>query len=304
MREYRILLIALIISCFISQISYSKVAEPLPLDDPNAVAQMVLSAMKNVQFPKSGRGTATMKTEKYSKDLDGKELTVEFSFEGKNSRTDIFESKEGIKGSRLKSTIISEKYHISLSGEIATINRTRSHYDYCRDFHPEVFMAFKGYQLTKLLGDFVAHPEVNRTVKLDGNGILHIIAQGHVVNPATHDEYDHKFHFAFDTQRALLPVFYCSAMRHEPNDWGRTEAKLEWKKYGSEWYASRVEYGMKPSDTVHRIATIKSFKPNVEIPDEEFTLAGMEIPDGFRVVDRVSGLAYIYTKPEAKNKTQ
>ena len=69
MREYhilrtacRIFFIAFAITSFVSQTSYSQVAELLPLDDPNAVAQMVLSAMKNIQLPKSGRGTAIMKT--------------------------------------------------------------------------------------------------------------------------------------------------------------------------------------------------------------------------------------------------
>ena len=164
-------------------------------------------------------------------------------------------------------------------------------------------MNFKGTHLTKLLMLFIEHPEFNRPVVLDSNGIVHLIAQGHVVNPATHDEYDHKYHFSFDTQKALLPVFYCSAMRHEPNDWGRTEAKLEWTKYESDWYVSRVEYGMKPRDTVHRIATIKDFKPNVEISDEEFTLDGMDIPDGYLVVDRIAGLQYRYTKPVNKYRT-
>ena len=171
------------------------------------------------------------------------------------------------------------------------------------DFHPEIIMTFKNRQITKELVLFIEHPEVNRSIELDSKKILHLIAQGHVVNPATNDEYDHKYHFSFDTQKALLPVFYCSAMRHEPNDWGRTEAKLEWKKYNSVWYVSRVEYGMKPKDTVHRIVTIKDFEPNVEIPDEVFTLDGMSIPEGYLVVDFVSGLQYRYVKPENKSKT-
>jgi hypothetical protein len=278
----------------INQLSYGLNQDALPLDDPNSVAQMILSAMENIHFLKSGRGTATIKTENYDTGLDGKELILNFSFKDQNSRTDIFESDGGIKGSRLTSTIVSEKHYINLRNNTVFVNQARSHSNYGRDFHPGVFVAFKGYQLTKLLRDFIAHPEVNRSVELDSNGILHIIASGHVVNPATHNEYDHKFHFSFDTQKALLPVFYCSAMRYEPNDWGRTEAKLEWKKYESDWYISRVEYGMKPSDVDHRIVMIKDFKPNVDIPDEEFTLEGMDIPEGCFVVDHIAGLQYRY----------
>jgi len=83
---------------------------------------------------------------------------------------------------------------------------------------------------------------------------------------------------------------------------------MSWKQYGRTWYVSKGEYGKAPSSyyiigeepRVYRPFknqvefVVEDFVPDVNISDSEFTLDGLDLPDGMPVVDRVAGVTYRY----------
>jgi hypothetical protein len=258
----------------------------------------VLSALKGAQLAVAGRGTAIMATENYRKDIDGKELVVDFVFKGQTSRTDIFESRGGDRGTRLFARVVSDRHVIRLDPGSAHISRPqgRGDRDLGLDFHPEVFTHFEGIALTKWLEGFLEHPPDYTSAKVDDEGILHIIARAPVVIPKTREQYNNEMRFSFDTQKGLLPVLCSTRYIHaEPNKGWSAEIEYEWAKYDSTWYIRRAEYSVRPSNKDHRVITVKNFTPHVE--EKEFTLDGMGLVDGTRVFDKIAGVNYRYEAP-------
>jgi hypothetical protein len=91
MRKKCLLWATLIFVCLNSQFSYAQVTDKLPLDDPNTVIQSIISALKTIKHPQTGRGRAVLRTENYLPPQDDKDLVVDFVFKDQNSRMEIFE---------------------------------------------------------------------------------------------------------------------------------------------------------------------------------------------------------------------
>jgi hypothetical protein len=311
MREYRTIRtsiwffsIGLVVAFLVCRLSYAQVEDALALDDPMAVVRTVLSAVKSIESPVSGRGTAIMTMEKCVPNLDGKELIVDFAFKEQKSRTDIFESSGGSKGPRLQARVKSDKYdfnYYSYTHEgrgSASIYRTKGHRAMGQDFdfHPEVFKRLKGYSLIHCLETFLKaeESEIDVSARLDGEGILHIVGRGHIVTPSR--EYDHEIQLSFDTQKELVPVLGRNTLIY-PEKTTHTIYKFQWAKFNSLWYVSRAEHSIHVGDDQprkHITVTVKNFSPNVNVSDKEFTLNGLGIPDGVLVTDRVAGVTYRY----------
>ena len=245
-----------------------------------------------------------MTMEKCVPNLDGKELIVDFAFKEQKSRTDIFESSGGSKGSRLQGRVKSDKYdfnYYSYTHEgwgSASIYRTKGHRAMGQDFdfHPEVFKRLKGYSLIHWLETFLKAEEfeIDVSARLDGEGILHIVGRGHIVDSTRSIEYDHEIQLSFDTQKELVPVL-CRNTLIYPEKTTHTIYKFQWAKFNSLWYVSRAEHSIHAGDFQRRVyITVKNFSPNVKVSDKEFTLNGMGIPDGVLVGDRVAGVFYRY----------
>lgn len=294
---YKHFLIILFVVCFACFPSYAQVTGTLPLNDPNTVLKIVLSAINNYQLPQSGKGTAIMKmmNPEFNKELfDGKELTVDFKFKGTSSRTDIFETSIDTKGSRLFSEAVTDKQVINFTPpfETAHIDGVQEHEKIGLDFHPDVFMHFSSSTLAELLKGGMEHPPDYASVEVDTDGILHYIAGVHLVQQDG-EGFDEDIKLSFDTRKGLLPVSYFMKNKYvDPNkDWGR-EAKFEWAKFGSGWYPTQAEYFVQPGMRKHVVFTVKDFTPNVDVPDREFTLDRMNIPDGTTVYDSIKGITY------------
>jgi hypothetical protein len=307
MKMYRIMLvvyaslligIALVLIYLVFNPSHEQASGTLPLNDPNAVLKIVLVAINHYQLPISGKGTATMKMIKpeFNKELfDGKNLIVDFEFKGPSSRTDIFETSIDTKKLYLFSEAITDKQVISFapSFESAHIDGVQDHEKIGLDFHPDVFMDFSIGPLAKLLNGLMKHPPDYALTEVDTDGILHYIAGGHLVQNG--EGFDQEIKLSFDTRKGLLPVSYYMENKYvDPNkNWGR-EAKLEWVKFGSAWYPTQAEYFVQPGKRKHVIFTVKDFTPNADVPDADFTLDSMNIPDGTIVSDSIAGRAYPY----------
>ncbi len=301
---YKLFFIILFFVFFAGFPSYAQNTGTLPLNDPNSVLKVLLSAINNYQLPLTGRGTATMRMENNIEDPDkiysDKELFIDFVFKGPSSRTNIFETSNDAKKSRLLSEAITDKQDISFSPifESAHIDGVQEHKRIGFDFHPEVFMYFSSGFLAELLKSAMKHPPDYASVELDTEGILHYIARGHLVQNGK--GYDEEMKLSFDTRKGLLPVSYFMGNKYvDPNkDWGR-EAKFEWTKFGSTWYPTQAEYFVQPGKRKHVVFIVKDFTPNVDVPDADFTLDSMNIPDGTIISDSIVGIAYRYgTSPD------
>jgi hypothetical protein len=281
-RFFQIIFVIVLLACCPS---YSGGSEALPLDDPDAVVQRVLSALKNIELPATGRGTAVMETENYRHLTDKKELVIDFVFMDQTSRTDIFESRRGFTGSRLLAHVVSDKYVIKVHPSGADIGRFPRHRDrnIGLDFHPEVFMQFKGTVLTKKLENILKYmgQREHTSVELDDKGILHIVCRGQVAVRSKDEVYNYEERMSFDTSRGLMPVLLKSTTE-TPERTGSTTVRLQWAKYDSAWYPSRAEYVSQPGNRFHRVVTIESFTPDAD--EKEFILDWLDVPDGMNVV--------------------
>jgi hypothetical protein len=177
-----------------------------------------------------------------------------------------------------------------------SINPTHGHDIIRSDFHPTTFMRFGERSLIRWLQgtleyDFMADPEQYASAKLDDKGILHIVSGGPVTSP---EGLRAEYQMSFDTKRGLIPVLLRNTAKGPKKGTGSEIVRLEWSQYDSSWYVSRVEYSVEPGNRYHRVFKIKNFSPNVEVLDEEFTLNGLNIPDGMLVHDGLAGVSYRY----------
>lgn len=288
--------IILFIACLVCHPSFAQTKEAIPLVDPNAVLLMLTSAVNVIEQPFTGRGTATMKIENYLKSLNGKELTVNFVFKDRKSRVDVFESDGSGNLSRLYATAKSDKVSIRVNDYGAFLQRPELHNrEVGRDFHPEVFFEVLGYPLKEWLMRELDRPRAykDRTFELDNKGILHLFVRTHIVTPQG-KEYDVEKKMSFDTQKGFRPVFYERKFKYPDGSWNGKIVRLQWARFDSTWYVSAFEYNDLPSNHGHTVGKVENFKHNVEVSDEEFTLDGMDVPDGLLVDDGIRGVSYYY----------
>lgn len=296
---HRVLPTAIVFTTLASCPYSAQASNPLPLNDPNAIVQTVIVALESLQFPPSGRGTATMKTTHAPyRDYAGKELIVEFAFNGQKSRMDVFDSDNGVKHSKIRSEVMSDKLHIGISPpiEAGIVDPPDPFYrEVGRDLHPAAFMKCHHHPLSFWMELFLG-PKVNLSATVDATGILQIVAKEHIrtKRDGAELEYDHKLEFAFDTQNGLLPV-RCKTGFTYPDRETYTIDTFRWKMYDSTPYVSSVIRDYKgESETSRTEFVITSFKPNVQISDDEFTLESLGVPVGMLIRDLIAGVNYRY----------
>ena len=289
------------VACVAYSPSNAQVGEALPLDDPNAVMEMLISAVKAIEQPATGRGTAMIKIENVGVPFEGKDLTVDFVFKDQKSRVDIFESEAEGRGSRLQAIARSDKGFLNVLQHEVFVDRLEFYPDEVgRDFHPDTFFTFLGGMSLVEWFEYQLDPPEPRviSVELDHDDILHVSVRIHVVVPKrpgrAAKEYDSEGTIRFDTQEGLRPVFFESKSTYSDGSWRARRANLQWAKFGSTWYVSAFECHNLPSNHRHTVGTVKKFSPNVEVSDKEFTLDGMDVPDGMRVNDMIAGVRYRY----------
>jgi hypothetical protein len=296
-----IFLAGIIILCLFYRSSPWLVMHETSVDKAKEIIKTVIPALEALEtkLPVSGRGTAIMETENYLRWLDGKKLTVDFVFKGQNSRWDTFEWDNKNTSSRLGAKIVTEKNYIYLESDNVTINPTVVHNSDIHDFHPMTFLTLSNSPIkTKLQNtvnyDFKADPEQYVSISINDKGIIQITSGGPVTSPKDKGLF-YEYQMSFDSKRDMVPVFFRQNYK-SPKGTSSSMVNIEWTKDNSKWYVSRVEYNSEPNNRDHRIFTIKNFISNVEVSDQEFLLSSLNIPNGMRVIDRISDLTYEYKK--------
>ena len=293
---YCVLWTALVLGCLICNESYSQATDSLPMGDPNSIVRIVLSTLRSMDLPVTGRGRATMTVKNYnSEQYENKKLIAKFVFKEEKSRVDIFESDEsGDLGPRLRARAKSDKACFETWGNGAWIE-AQKHYDHVvgKDFHPKTFFDFLDASLTGTLENQLKRPDFKKSVQLDQEGILRFFSSAHVGMRQGKD-YHEEIQLGFDTQKELRPVYYERIFRCSDGSWNSRKVKLQWTKFGSAWYVSSFEYNELPSNHRHTVGKVEVFSPNIEVSDEEFTLASLGIRDGAMVSDEIAGVTYRY----------
>lgn len=307
LRGYRSFCLVLVIMAMICRPCGALQPDKLPLDDPKAVMRVLLSAVKAIEQPATGRGTAIMKTENSHESVDGKEFVVHFVFKDQKSRADYFEHDGEHRGPRVRAVATSDTGYITVRSGVNIDPREFHRREIGRDFHPEAFLSFFGstslagwleYQLEHEF-DY-SGTKTERSVELDDEGVLHVSVRTYATTGARHgrEETDRAVKISFDTQKGYRPVYYERKVTRADGSWYRRQAKLQWARFGSTWYVSAFEHNMLPSNRNHTVGTIKDFRPDVTVSDAEFTLEGMGIRNRTFVHDRVADKNYWYKPPK------
>ena len=295
----------LIFFCLNLQISYAQQYKEISIEQVKAtIKNKVIPALEALEskLPTSGRGIAILKTENFFSRLDGRDLTVDFSFKGPNSRRDIYEMIGDKKGPKLEARVESEKSHIFENYGMVEIQRPKGHDWDQNDFHPSVFMSFRDFPLKKRLQyilehDYSADSESYVSTELDDKGILNIINGRTAINTT---DLDAETQISFDTTKEMIPVLIKSTLKRSENTI-ITTVRLQWTQYDSTWYVSSFEYNIEPDNRNYKF-TIKDFYPNVNIWDKEFTVAGLDLHNGMIIQNTITHKKYRYQEEKIQEQ--
>ena len=216
-----------------------------------------------------------------------------FVFKGELSRTDKFEEKDGGSSERTVAWAMGPKVYVGCNphNALIAVNPASEWYrQFGYDFHYDSFGRYNpNYSLATSIQDLIDGP-CEMSVELDGN-LLKIVAEIR--------ERDYKSTLWLDKEKGFRPVFMELKLRE-----GYLERKrFSWKQYDGFWYLNSGEEATwtwedgakQPTDpNSKREVVIKKFSPNVDVGDSEFTLDGLNIPQGMVVADRVTGVDYRY----------
>jgi hypothetical protein len=150
------------------------------------------------------------------------------------------------------------------------------------------------------------------SVSLGSQNLLRIKAEYHDIQGKEDDDVLRSV-IVLDKTIGFRPVFYQDTWSYLAPDklsWG-AEYRMSWKEYGRTWYVSEAGYrrltvgsyvkGEEPRivDPPRSYArfVVDSFTPDVNIPDSEFTLDALRLPEGTLIYDSVAGVSYRYGTP-------
>jgi hypothetical protein len=263
------------------------------VDDPNALLRTAIAAINGIEQPTTGRGRARMTVKNGLTDYAPTEVVADFVFKNQCWRTDVFIRDASGDLSRLYCDAVSEKAGIRVYGGAATIEQVDAHE--CSigyNFAPGVFINVTGYPVTEYLEGTMRRSDVQRSVQLDDKSILHYMTSSAERMPSGKPRAVERIWF--DAQQGFRPVYYEGTHNRRDGTWSTETIRLEWARYDGTWYVSRVERDALPNHDIGFTFVVESFTPNADVNDREFTLDGLDIPDGLRIVDSITGITYPY----------
>ncbi len=271
-------------------------------EDPRDALRAIIDTIKSSEHLHSGTGSASVVI-----DVDGKksERILDFKFKDVMSRSDAYALSNGEKGDLEVIWSVNPKNSVAYNGYNALV-RTQPikqfHHEIGFDFHPQTFNLISGNPFETILQNIIRNPGTVQ-INLDVKGILHIYAKAEF--PDNHKS--ESTNIALDTNKGYKLVSWRNKNENVNGPGYRIETsyEAEWKKAGSQWYIREVhivENTTTPEDksaepknsTYEARILVNDFVPNPEIQDIEFTLKGLNIPNGTLIIDRIVGIYYKY----------
>lgn len=266
-------------------------------ESPKKIWMDVLNSFKTIKSPNYGKGTALVSI---NAPKESRVVMTEFEFKDKLSRSERFSiNNNGEKGEReitwsqgLEYSVIYNPVNIKLEQTPAKEFYRNVGYD----FHPDAFLQWRHYPISERLEEFINGPGV-LSVKKDPNGILNLIGR------YEDQEQRHYRVSSFDPSKGYRPVFIHDSIEflNDPKKSINDTYTINWAKYGPVWYikSARIDskYWVKDINIPAKLSIeviIQEFDPNVITDDNDFTLEGLGIPKGTRVIDKINERSYKY----------
>jgi hypothetical protein len=268
--------------------------------NPKAIWHEVISAVKMIQNPPMGKGSALVASTTSLGPSENHIAIMDFEFKSAMRRSDMFLATEkGEKGRRENTWAQGNEYAVTYNSANVKIDQklTRGFYRKVGyDFHPETFLYLTDHPISFLLEKEVNGPGILSVTK-DENGILNLICKYEDPNKRI-------YHLkSFDPSKGYRPVAmhdiveFLKDHRKDIND----AYTIEWAKYDSAWYvkSAKIEavYWSKDSNAPAKMITevaIQNFEPNVDIDSNDFNIEGLGVPKGTTVVDKIKNREYKY----------
>jgi hypothetical protein len=266
-------------------------------ENPKVAWQEVLSAVKAIQNPPTGKGSALVA---FTGPPESRVAIMDFEFKDDLSRSDMFLiTNNGEKNKRDVTWSQGKDYSVVYNPSNVTLERTTAKQFYRKigyDFNPDTFLQWRNQPILSRLEKYFSGPGV-LSVEKDANGILHLIGKYEDPNQR------HYRVSSFDPAKGYRPVHIYDSIeflkdrRKDIND----TYTIEWAKYGSVWYvkSAKIEsvYWAKDLNAPAKggvEVVIQNFEPNVNIDSNEFSIEGLGVPEGTTVVDKIAERQYKY----------
>lgn len=265
-----------------------------------------IEAFKNVKHPATGKGSALVET--YVRNIPSmtRKVVVDFIFKSDLSRSIRSSIKEDKQKQPEVLWVVGKKCAITYNynRRHASVQRhppLQFHHRLGYDFNPNTFMLSYSTPLAVHFERVLKGP-ATLSAKMDNKGILNLISE--YKDPNT---YQHHVIYVDPNMGYRLVGSLAIMERIDRPSRNHTDfLEVKWEKYKTSWYIRSAKFAsytgihspqdrssLDPDDLRRStIVTVQDFHPNVKISDSEFTLNGLGLPGGTRVIDRISGVNY------------
>ena len=269
-----------------------------------ATFQAAIEALKAVEHPGTGKGSAQVETYVRNIPLMTGTRVVDFMFKGEMTRSLKSARVEGNSKKPDLLWAVGEKCFVEYTRGRAIVQRNPPlilYRELGNDFNPNTFMQCFHDPIVEHLEGVLDGPATLST-KMDKDGVLNLIT---VWKDKNH--YQRNVMSVDSNKGYRLVGTYALMQRIDMPARNHTDFfEVQWDEHESSWYVKSAKFASyvgihSPEDRLSlepgnlRSSTaieVTEFHPNVEINDSEFTLNGLGLPVGTPVVDKISGISY------------
>ena len=281
-------------------ISFSSFAMCAETENPKAVWQEVLTAVKAIKNPTCGKGSALVSFTGRMGDPEIRLAIVDFEFKDDLSRSEMFLTTDnGEKGKRGTVWVQGKEYAIVYNPFMVALEPKPIRQFYRKvgyDFHADTFSRLSNHPVSFLLERRANGPGTFSAERV-GNSILNLVGRYEDPNQRVY----HLLSFDISEEyRLIFAKDNIEFLNDHKKDINETHT-IEWAKYGSEWYikSAKLECVYWDKDinapTTGTIeVVIRNFDPNAIIDTNDFKLEGLGIPKGTLIRDQISNRQYKY----------
>ncbi len=304
------------------------------MKDPKEAIRNICKELQKREFDKAGCGTAITTIET---DYEKKRFLTEFKFKGPFTRIDEYIFQDKKKGERIRVWAVNDKNRTDYQIETGSvyIKDNGGGYQYCElghNFHPQTFNQIHGMPVFMALG-FIHNGKGDMRVYLDDMGFEHI--------EHNFEQEDKKAHFniILDPEKAYNLVAWDNESKNFGGSGASVyfQYHADWEQKDGMWYISKVTYEEDSTkgreyerrddmffltkvyySIVDSLAStfsgqqkhyrrkvhieIKEFTPDPQIDDAVFTLDGLGIPEGTKIINEIEDTTYRYKRDAEQTK--